>query len=129
MPHEPWCYPHPMAITPIRALLPALLTGLLGCGEAESVDPTDCSAMAAGGERDRCLHEEIKVLGGDRASDVLEKASLIDDIMIRGAAVSGWISDHNAVVPPAEGQALCELLDGRDRSYCLRRLSSPHLQR
>jgi len=118
-----------MAIIPMRALLPVLLTGLLGCGEAETVEPTDCAAMAAGGERDRCLHEEIKGLGGDQAAEVLEKASLIDDIMIRGAAVSGWISDHNAVVPPAEGQALCELLDGRDRSYCLRRLSSPHLQR
>ena len=49
--------------------------------------------------------------------------------MIRGAAVSRWVADHNNEVAAEEGKKLCQLLDGRDMSYCLRRLSSPHLQR
>ena len=49
--------------------------------------------------------------------------------MIRGAAVSAWVGAHVHEVPMDKGRALCDLLENRDRGYCERRLSSPHLKR
>lgn len=110
-----------------------LIFALGACGEAATSggeDGTaDCATLSPGPERDRCLHEEIKTLPPSEASAVLEKAQQIQDEMIRGAAVSGWVAEHNADVPQQQGNALCQLLDGRDKAYCQRRLSSPHLQR
>ena len=57
------------------------------------------------------------------------KAKNINDPMIRGAAVSAWVRDHNTEITQKQGMELCALLDGRDRFYCVRRLSSPHLKR
>jgi hypothetical protein len=88
-----------------------------------------CEDLQLGRERDECLHTEIKSLDGKESQKVLEKAKLIQDPMIRGAAVSAWIGTNNNEVDSNTGQALCALLDGRDRSYCMRRLSSPHLKR
>ena len=88
-----------------------------------------CEQMELGREKDECLHSEIKLMDSSQAQQVLAKAKLIQDPMIRGAAVSAWIGDNNNNVDSNTGQALCTLLDGRDRSYCMRRLSSPHLKR
>lgn len=88
-----------------------------------------CEQMELGRAKDECLHSEIKAMGASQAQQVLSKAKLIQDPMIRGAAVSAWIGDNNNNVDSNTGQALCTLLDGRDRSYCMRRLSSPHLKR
>lgn len=88
-----------------------------------------CEELELGRSKDECLHTEIKSLDGKQAQKVLEKSKLIQDPMIRGAAVSAWIGSYNNEVDSNTGQALCSLLDGRDRSYCMRRLSSPHLKR
>ena len=101
---------------------------LLACSSAPP-QPKSCDAMQAGISRDECYHAEIMNLPGSASQQALEKAKLIDDMMIRGSAVSSWIRDHNNEVNKKNGMALCELLDGRDRSYCMRRLSSPHLKR
>ncbi|MEC8425701.1 MAG: hypothetical protein VX000_18075, partial [Myxococcota bacterium] len=89
---------------------------------------TGCDAKA-GMERDRCVHDEVRAIPGSQPDEVARNASRISDPMIRGAAVSGWVAEHVDELPVEKGQALCELLEGRDKSYCHRRLSSPHLQR
>jgi len=109
--------------------------GLLGvvaaCGADEGPAPVAAASCAAssGMERDRCVHDEIGAVPGAQPDVVLEKAGQIQDPMIRGAAVSGWVAAHANELPQEKGQQLCNLLEGRDRSYCQRRLSSPHLQR
>lgn len=113
-----------------------LMLGLLGavvagCGQEESASAaglTGCDAKA-GMERDRCLHDELRAIPGSQPDEVARNASRINDPMIRGAAVSGWVAEHVDELPVEKGQTLCELLEGRDKSYCHRRLSSPHLQR
>lgn len=119
--------------SPSLLVICGLICALGACGEAAPAGgeaaTADCATLSPGPERDRCLHEEIKSLPPSEASAVLERAQLIQDEMIRGAAVSGWVAEHNADVPQQQGNALCQLLDGRDKAYCQRRLSSPHLQR
>lgn len=101
--------------------------GLVGCGE-EIVDaPKSCDALS-GQARDSCLNAEIAQVPGSQPDVVLEKAPLILDPMIRQAAVSRWVKEHVRELPNEKGQELCNLLEGRDRSYCQRVLSSPHLQ-
>lgn len=100
---------------------------LFGCF-LQSEQPS-CAEMELGRPKDECHHDEIKLLTSDHAQLVLEKSKQIQDPMIRGAAVSAWIGENNNDVDSTTGQALCTLLDGRDRSYCMRRLSSPHLKR
>ena len=46
--------------------------------------------------------------------NVIAKAKMIEDVMIRGAAVSVWVRDHNNEINQKQGQKLCEILDGRD---------------
>lgn len=110
-----------------------MIAAFLGCFflSACHTSPTvvACEQLELGREKDECLHSEIKLMDSNQAQQVLAKAQLIQDPMIRGAAVSAWIGDNNNNVDSNTGQALCTLLDGRDRSYCMRRLSSPHLKR
>lgn len=105
-----------------------ILGGLVlsGCGDPP---PATCIGSESSFERDRCLHDEIASLPSEQAATVLDKAQAISDPMIRGSAVSTWVSEHANDIPRETGEALCMLLDGRDRSYCQRRLTSPHLQR
>jgi hypothetical protein len=107
-----------------------LAAGFVGCGE-DGTQPVEaavgCDAKT-GMERDRCLHDEIAAVPGSQPDEVLKKARLIRDPMIRGAAVSTWVAAHVSELPQDKGQELCDLLEGRDKSYCQRRLSSPHLQ-
>lgn len=105
------------------------LVGLLSGVGCEDPPPATCMDHETSFERDRCLHDEITVLPADQSALVLEKAKAISDPMIRGSAVSTWVSANVSSVPRETGEALCALLDGRDRSYCQRRLTSPHLQR
>ena len=90
---------------------------------------TDCAALKDTSKRDSCLHEQILLLPASKMNIVIQSAKQIEDLMIRGAAVSEWVKNHNNDINQRQGQQLCTLLDGRDRSYCLRRLSSPHLRR
>ena len=88
-----------------------------------------CEQITESLERDKCLSEEILLLKEPQINTVITKAKMIEDVMIRGAAVSAWVREHNNEINQKQGQKLCEILDGRDRFYCMRRLSSPHLKR
>ncbi len=103
-----------------------VFTVLLACVGARAQAP--CDALA-GAEHDQCLLDRIAVQDSAHVADVITQARQIRDPMIRGAAVSSWVAHHNTGVSPADGQTLCGLLAGRDNALCLRRLSSPHLQR
>jgi len=103
---------------------------LVGCsGTSQTTENQGCDAIAAGFERDNCLHDEISALSVEQVDVVIQKATTIEDAMVRGAAVSSWVAENCADVPREKGEELCQMLDGRDMSYCMRRLSSPHLQR
>ena len=108
-----------------------LLSILLGCsdGNTSASTTTDCASIADETERNQCYHKQILTMPATDIPSIIKTANQISDPMIRGAAVSEWVKNHNNDVSQQQGQQLCALLDGRDRSYCLRRLSSPHLRR
>jgi hypothetical protein len=108
-------------------LYPFLLL-LFSCS-SNTEENVPCEQITESLERDKCLSEEILELKEPQLATVITKAKMIEDIMIRGAAVSAWVRDHNNEINQKQGQKLCEILDGRDRFYCMRRLSSPHLKR
>ncbi len=110
--------------------LPFLFCLVMACsgGSATTSVSADCDAMAAGLDRDVCNGTRLKAL---KAADVDQApllAGKITDPMVRGEAVTTWVEAKANCIPPEKGQAMCNLLDGRDQSYCLRRLSAPHLQ-
>jgi hypothetical protein len=109
----------------MRPLLLIVLSVLSGCDGEPAVQT--CDEMAAGLSRDSCYHDELRAIPGSGIEEVLVKASLIQDQMIRQAAVSAWMKAHLNEIPRDRGQALCQMLDGQDQSYCMRQLSSPHL--
>ena len=103
---------------------------LLSCStKTETKTTIPCEQITESLERDKCLSEEILLLKDPQITTVITKAKMIEDVMIRGAAVSAWVRDHNNEINQKQGKKLCEILDGRDRFYCMRRLSSPHLKR
>ena len=104
----------------------ALLLSLVVCATRGG---SSCEEMEAGMAKDTCLHDEIGALPASEVQTVERKGMLIADPMIRGSSISPWVVAHQNEISPQDAQALCLLLDGRDRSYCQRRLSSPHLQR
>jgi hypothetical protein len=106
------------------ALLAGLFLSQLSCDESQ-----ECADLEAGPDQDSCLKDEIQQMDSSRMEDVKDRASLISDSMIRSYAVSSWVKNHANDVALEDGRSLCELLEGREQSYCLRRLSSPHLQR
>jgi hypothetical protein len=106
--------------------IPMLLALLIGCDGSDPA-PKTCDEMPVSLERDQCYHKEIEALPGAGIEDVLTKAVLIQDSIVRQAAVYAWVEDHNNEIPRDRGQALCQMLDGRHQSHCLRLLSSPHL--
>ena len=87
-----------------------------------------CNELS-GMKKDECYHENIKKLSGNEMTLVLELAKQIEDTMIQGTAISTWVKNNNTNLNQQQGRQLCELLQGRDRFYCMRRLSSPHLKR
>ena len=99
----------------------------LGCAGTEVT--TECSAITDAQKRDLCFHDELVKLPPSQIAEVISTAKKMEDAMVRGAAVAEWIKLYNNKINQQQGQELCKLLDGRDRSYCLRRLSSPHLKR
>jgi hypothetical protein len=110
------------------AVTALLFTGI-PLGGCEGKKQQGCEGIEAAVEKDQCLIGEIQKLNGPQMTEVIKKAKEIQDPMIRGAAVSSWVRDHNNEINQRQGKALCEILDGRDRFYCMRRLSSPHLKR
>ena len=97
--------------------------------KSENNTQTNCENIKVSLERDKCLAAQIETLNEPQINEVISKAKIIEDTMIRGAAVSAWVRAHNNEINQQQGQKLCEILDGRDRFYCMRRLSSPHLKR
>jgi hypothetical protein len=108
----------------LRALLLPLPLLALACG-----GPQVCAEMPAGLPRDSCFRDRIQTLPADQIQAVMADANEIQDPMVRGEAVTTWVQARAAQIPPAEGQALCRLLNEQDTAWCQRRLSSPHLQR
>ena len=106
------------------ALAAIVLIYSLGCASS-----TDCDAMSEGEEQDHCLKDRIQQMDGPQLAEVEQEAAKIGDNMIRSFAVSTWVKNHANEISLEQGTSLCNLLEGREESYCLRRLSSPHLQR
>ena len=100
-----------------------------GCGSEEEAQSSDCSDLSEQREQDDCLKAQILTLDASNLPAVKEKAEQISDPIIRGAAVETWIMENCNGVSLEQGRGLCELLEGRNKSYCERRLSSPHLCR
>ena len=99
----------------------------LACSSTEA--PKECSAQADTIKQDECYHNEVLSFSSTELPKLIDHAKKITDPLIRGAAVSSWVRDHNNEITQKQGMELCALLDGRDRFYCMRRLSSPHLKR
>lgn len=108
-------------------LSPALVLGLaLGC---QTQQPNEnCDGMTAGMEQDVCMGKLLKETPANEIDKVFERATKIRDPMVKGEAVASWVAAHANAIPPNKGQKLCSMLEGRDGAYCMRRLSSPHLQ-
>ena len=108
----------------------SLLVLTLALGLSIACDSsTDCSSMDAGDAQDHCYKEEILAMEASQIEEVQAQSALISDDMIRQYAVSTWVEEHANEISLDQGRVLCDILEGRDASYCLRRLSSPHLQR
>lgn len=107
-----------------------LLLGLVGCGSSSSSDgAAGCDAIEAGLAHDKCLGDQILALPAAEVAAVEATAPLIQDGMVRQAAVSRWVADHANEIPKETGERLCNMLTGRDQSYCLKRFLAVHLQR
>ncbi len=107
-----------------------LLTLFLACSGSDSTsNDGDCSGINDMMKKDSCYHDQIVAMPANQIETVITTGQKMVDPMIRGAAVAEWIRLHNNEINQQKGQELCALLDGRDRSYCMRRLSSPHLRR
>ncbi|MEC7985879.1 MAG: hypothetical protein VX278_11995 [Myxococcota bacterium] len=103
------------------------LSILLACSSKQTAQ--ECTSITDELQKDECYHNEVLLIPSTKLDELIIKAKSINDPMIRGAAVSAWVRDHNTEITQKQGMELCELLDGRDRFYCVRRLSSPHLKR
>ena len=107
-------------------LLVVLLS--VSCGGQDSAGG-DCGALDEGEEQDHCYKQAVLAMDATQLEEVKTQSELIGDDMIRQYAVSTWVEEHANEISLEQGRVLCDLLEGRDASYCLRRLSSPHLQR
>lgn len=113
----------------IPRIIIAILSALfLACTEVDEQN-ADCTSLTDSKAKDLCVHDQIVLMPPAQITELITLAKGMNDSMIRGAAIAEWIKLHNNDINQNQGQELCKLLDGRDRSYCLRRLSSPHLKR
>ncbi len=107
-------------------LVVACVASVSACGNTSS---GDCSAITPGIDQDVCYGRQLKATPAAAVDEALRLGAQIRDPMVKGEAVSSWVESHANEIPPDQGRKLCELLEGRDGAYCLRRLSSPHLLR
>lgn len=104
----------------------ALIVGLIcSC----NTRPKSCAGLDPGSERDLCYFDAIKILDPSALNTVVAEAQQMDDPMVRGAAVSSWVTAHNNQIALKDGQALCDLLVDRDYRYCTQQLTAAHLRR
>jgi hypothetical protein len=99
------------------------------CSGSNDSEKGNCDTMTDLAKKDSCYHDNLVKMPVSDIDAVIATGQKMVDPMIRGAAVAQWIKLHNNEINQQKGQELCALLDGRDRSYCMRRLSSPHLKR
>ena len=85
--------------------------------------------MSPGLDRDVCTSKDLKALPSAEVDQVISLAEQIADPMVRGEAVSSWVTKNGNGISPEKGQILWGMLEARDGAHGLRRLSSPHLQR
>lgn len=115
-----------------HSLLNSMLASALAAGVSigcETEQPNEnCDGMSSGMEQDVCLGKRLKETPASEIQLVMERAAKIRDPMVKGEAIASWVAAHANAIPPNQGQQLCSMLEGRDGAYCLRRLSSPHLQ-
>lgn len=97
-----------------------LLGGVLACHGAP-----DCSALA-GLDRDVCFDSRVRAAAGPDAA--IAAARLIEDPLVRDAAVVAWVRAHRAELRPSDGR-VCNVLTSAEQAACARRLSAPHLSR
>lgn len=87
----------------------------------------DCR-FAFGDALARCGYE--RVLAAPDAGTARALALAVEDPVVRGAAVMGWVESHRGGARPQDGQALCAVLESpREEQACERRLLAAHLQR
>ncbi len=103
----------------------------LACNPAVPDTPGEvpCVARSPQAEVDRCHMDEVLALGHDQVDAVVETARRIQDPVIRGAAVFGWIDANATRTAPEDAVKVCEVLEGPNRRICDRRQKSWHLQR
>ena len=102
-----------------------LLLGCLGTSGGE-----DCSTLSTAPERDRCRYQELMALPADRVEEALLLAPTLEDSIVRGAAIVGWVQKNSRSLSQEGGDALCNLLSkNSERTACKRRFSAAHLQR
>jgi hypothetical protein len=102
-----------------------LLLGCLGTSGGG-----DCSSLATVPERDRCRYQEFMALPADRVEEALLLAPILEDPIVRGAAIVGWVQKHSRSLSQEGGDSLCNLLSkNSERTACKRRFSAAHLQR
>jgi hypothetical protein len=115
---------------PARLVLVACGVALAGCGSGSlevTAEPAVCAAMDAGAARDVCWKGVIDAAPAEAWSAVVEHGGKIEDPVVRGAAIFGWVRSRTGL--PAEAAAVCQLLEGAERAACERRVQSAHLQR
>lgn len=89
---------------------------LLGCGG----DP--------GVQADKDRAERIARMGPMDHGLVAQEAQAIVDPVRRTSAVMGWVEAHQGQLQPGAAEIVCMSLEEPGRSYCQRRVISPHLQ-
>ncbi len=99
--------------------------GCLGTPSGE-----DCNSLSTVPERDRCRYQQLMALPADRVEEALVLAPTLEDPIVRGAAIVGWVQKNSRSLSQKGGDALCNLLSkNSERTACKRRFSAAHLQR
>ena len=104
----------------------ALALAASACGDKEP--NANCDGIPTGIEQDVCVGKRLKEVPAGNIDQAIDLANKIRDPMVKGEAVSSWVEAHANEIPMDKGNKLCMMLEGRDASYCQRRLSSPHLK-
>ena len=92
--------------------------------------PGDCSGLPSATERDKCRYEALMALPPEEVEAAAALAPLIEDPIVQGAAVVGWVQKNARSLSPDGGERLCGILEkDSERTACTRRFSAAHLQR
>jgi hypothetical protein len=115
-----WHPSHENLLLLLLLLLPLVLWACPG--------PRTCEQQPAGLDRDRCLHDRILATPSGEFARVRSDALLIQDAVVRSAAVHTWVLANMGRCPRDEAVALCEMLEKPQSETCKKRLLAAHLQ-